>query len=237
MSAAPGGQSDRLPVPILPPAIGYERWAPSYDRTPNPLLALEEREVRPLLPELHEKCVLDLCCGTGRWLRILQAHLPASLLGVDSSAAMLGRAGRSFYQLVRADCRRLPFAAGMFDFVICSFAMGHILELGHFAGECARILRPRGSLFVTDLHPKAHAMGWRTSFRDEQGVAEIETIAHPWRESVRLFRSAGLGCAGMHEFRFAAAEQPIFLAAGKHAFFAQASQVPAVLLGRFWRMT
>lgn len=233
---SPGTRGARDDIAILPTAEGYERWAPSYDDAPNPLLALEEREVVPLLPEVHRKRVLDLCCGTGRWLRILAGYVPAFMVGVDASAAMLGRASRTFRQLVRADCLQLPFREGVFDFVICSFAVGHIPELEPFARECARILKPNGSLFVTDLHPQAYQLGWRTGFRDSNGAAEIHTVSHRWRDTVRLFRSAGLDCAAMHEFSFAKPEQGIFSQAGKNAFFSEARRIPAVLLCRFWRV-
>jgi malonyl-CoA O-methyltransferase len=236
VSARPVIQADRQAITILPPGEGYERWASCYDDAPNPVIALEERKVAPLLPELQGKRVLDLGCGTGRWLRILGAHLPASLVGVDRSPAMLGVARRSFAGLVRADCVQLPFAHGVFDFVICSFAVGHLPDLAVFARECARILKPKGTLFVTDLHPKAYAMGWRTGFRDGKGAVQIRTISHPWGDSVQLFSAAGLACDGIHEFGFAKPEQAIFLRAGKNGFFSEASEVPAVLLGRFWRM-
>ena len=52
-------------------AEGYERWAPTYDHAPNPLLAREERHLLPLLEDLQSKRMLDLACGTGRWLEKL----------------------------------------------------------------------------------------------------------------------------------------------------------------------
>ena len=59
-------RADRsLPVSA---AEGYERWAPIYDDAPNPLLAREERYLLPLLIDLGDKAILDLACGTGRWL-------------------------------------------------------------------------------------------------------------------------------------------------------------------------
>jgi ubiquinone/menaquinone biosynthesis C-methylase UbiE len=196
---------------------------------------LERRAVAPLLPQLCGKRVLDLCCGTGRWLRILASYSPAFVVGMDLSAAMLGVALRSFRQLVQADCLRIPFAERLFDFVICSFAIGHITELARFARECARMLRPGGVLFVTDLHPRAYAMGWHTGFRDSQGAAEIRTVSHRWENTIHLFSSVGLACDGTHEFSFGEPEQEIFCRAGKSDLFCQALRVPAVLLCRFCR--
>ena len=106
-------------------AEGYERWAPSYDRTPNPLLAREERYLVPLLPDLHDKHVLDLACGTGRWLERLLARGAHLGVGVDFSIAMLGIARRKVTltgRLARADCLRLPFRTSVFDLAVCSFA-------------------------------------------------------------------------------------------------------------------
>ena len=51
---------------------GYRRWSEVYDDAPNPLLALEERVLGPLLAEVRGERVVDLGCGTGRWLARLQ---------------------------------------------------------------------------------------------------------------------------------------------------------------------
>ena len=51
---------------------GYERWAPIYDQNPNPVLAREERHIDPLIANMQGKNVLDLACGTGRWLEKAQ---------------------------------------------------------------------------------------------------------------------------------------------------------------------
>src|SRR5262245_20711770 len=68
---------------------GYERWAPAYDLTVNPVLALEERHIMPLLGTFEKGAVLDLACGTGRWLQKLVDRGAGIGVGIDSSAAML----------------------------------------------------------------------------------------------------------------------------------------------------
>ncbi len=70
----------------------FDRWAAVYDRDVNPLLQLEERWLAALLPETRGSHILDIGCGTGRWLRQLEAMSPTALTGADPSPAMLARA-------------------------------------------------------------------------------------------------------------------------------------------------
>src|SRR5215831_17626891 len=109
---------------ILPAREAHVLWAESYDRNPNPLLALEERIVEPLLPGLERKVILDLACGTGRWLRHLLRHGASTGMGVDSSPEMLSQARRKSSiqgKLIQGDYTAMPIRAGAIDFAICSF--------------------------------------------------------------------------------------------------------------------
>jgi malonyl-CoA O-methyltransferase len=84
-------ETERLPQEprVLSVDKGYELWAPTYDQDLNPLLALEERVLTPLLPSLQGKVVLDLGCGTGRWLKRLLESGASEGAGLDASSAML----------------------------------------------------------------------------------------------------------------------------------------------------
>ena len=59
---------------------------------PNPMLSLEERFLAPILPKLRGQDVLDVGCGTGRWLEKMAKRHATSLTGVDASPEMLERA-------------------------------------------------------------------------------------------------------------------------------------------------
>lgn len=232
-----GNAGERKSVSVVE---GYERWAPTYDDDPNPLLALEERALERMLPDLRGKVALDLGCGTGRWLKLLRRRGTAQVVGADSSWGMLQVAARKQglqRSLVRASCGQLPLADAAFDFAMCSFAISHIVELGGFAAECARVLRPGATLFVSDLHPDAYASGWRTGFRDRLGAAEIAGVARECDEIVTPFSSAGFDCIGANEFCFGEEEKPIFASAGKEDFFVVACRMRAMLLLRFVRRT
>jgi ubiquinone/menaquinone biosynthesis C-methylase UbiE len=218
---------------------GYERWAPTYDHAPNPLINLEERKLAPLLPNLSGKHVLDLACGTGRWLEKLSAQGAGLGVGVDFSAAMLRVAARKAVisgRLARADCLRLPFPASVFDLVVCSFALGHIHDLGAMVRELARVTKPGADVFVSDLHPEAYARGWRTGFRDSRSAIQIEMSPRTAEEVIRAFFSGGFECLTHVPLCLGEPEQPIFAQAGKENLFEAACRMPAVLLFHFNRI-
>src|SRR5512140_1743840 len=105
MSSAPA-------IPVSARA-GYDLWAPHYALDANPLLALQQRRLLTMLPPIRDRRVVDLACGTGRWLARLAARAPRCFLGIDFSLGMLQRAncvaelqGHAFC----GDCSALPLA-------------------------------------------------------------------------------------------------------------------------------
>lgn len=219
-------------------AEGYARWAESYDRTPNPLLAREERYLLPLLGNLRHQRVLDLACGTGRWLEKLIAHGAEFGVGIDSSAAMLRIAGEKDAirrRLARAECTSLPFESSRFDLVVCSFVLGHIEALGSIARELARVTRPGGRVLISDLHPEAVARGWQVGFRDERGAVRIETFHRTVEETISAFTANEFECEVHDSLWLGEPERQFFAMAGKLDSFAEACRVRAVLVCEFRR--
>ena len=217
----------------------YDRWAPTYDRSPNPLLHLEEREFGTLIPRLRGKRVLDLACGTGRWIEKLSAQGASVGVGIDYSAAMLRVAESKAAirgRLVRADCQILPFQASTFDLVVCSFAMGHIRDLEGLARELGRVARTGADILTSDLHPEAYEKGWRTGFRDSRGPLEIETWARTAEDIAGCFCCAGFECRTQISLWLGEPERSIFDRAGKSNLFTAASKVPAILASHFRRV-
>jgi ubiquinone/menaquinone biosynthesis C-methylase UbiE len=215
---------------------GYERWAPIYDESPNPVVAREERYIEPFIKNMHGKTVLDVACGTGRWLRKVLARGVDCGVGVDCSDAMLHIASKKSSiqtRLVQADCLSLPFPSRCFDLLICSFALAHIGDLEKIIHECARVIKADGEVIISDLHPDAFAKGWRTGFRDAGSAVHIEAFPRSAENIILTFQAAGLECVASESLFLGEPERRIFVRAKKADEFAEASQVPAVLVGRF----
>jgi malonyl-CoA O-methyltransferase len=138
-------------------------------------MRLEERAVTQLLPAAAERSVLDLGCGSGRYLLHLARHGPARLVGIDFSARMLDEARRHLAsthnpaRLVRAEAAHLPFARARFDLVVAGLVLGHLEHLAAAVGEIARVLRTGGVAVWSDIHPEGTLSGWVREFRDRRG--------------------------------------------------------------------
>lgn len=215
---------------------GYELWAQSYDQEPNPLLALEERLLTPILPNLKGRMVLDLACGTGRWLATLMLRGAISGIGIDFSRAMLAAAGSKPLlrgRLVRADCLATPLPRAAVDLVVCSFAIGHISRIEALAAELARVARPHAAIYVSDMHPEAHRSGWRTGFRSHCRPVEITTFSHSLADVHAAFEAQGLELAECIEGRLGKPEWSIFERAGRLDRFQQVTDIPAIFVSQF----
>jgi SAM-dependent methyltransferase len=102
-------------------------------------------------PELTEGPVLDLACGAGRHLTVLQERNPTAF-GLDLSEAMLRLAPDPLQgHLVRGDMRALPFREGAFCGICMWFTPFGYFDDQKNAALLARLktlLRPGGVLLI-----------------------------------------------------------------------------------------
>jgi len=226
--------SAAVPSTGVSPRDGYRLASSVYDAEPNPMLSLEERFLDRLLPQVEGLDVLDLGCGTGRWMAKLAAKEPRSLVGVDFSAEMLMQARRklgSAANLVLADCSNIPLPRYSADLILCSFLMSYLQDSSVFAQQIRRLLRPGGSIFLTDLHPATiGALGWRRGFRVNGSFVDIATTLRPVQDVVRSFETLGLQAQALLEPRFGDAECELFKRAGKADAFLASSGLPAIYI-------
>lgn len=118
---------------------------------------LQFRAVRRALAlgNLHPGAsILDVGCGTGRWVRRFQ-DLGLRASGVDATAPMLrlARQRGTTAPVVAGEAQRLPFADAQFDFVSDITVIQHIPTAfqAEALGEMARVLKPGGRLILMEL--------------------------------------------------------------------------------------
>lgn len=172
----------------------YALWADTYPpHAHTPLMVLEERAMLRLLPPLSGASVLDLGCGSGRYLRTLQAAGPRRLIGLDLSFGMLARWRGSLAPVVQGGARALPFAKESFDVVVSGLMVGHEPDLPGLLRELARVTRPGGVVLYSDLHPEGARAGWARTFRAKGGAEyAVPHHVHTRADHERECAAAGL---------------------------------------------
>ncbi|MBN2432442.1 MAG: class I SAM-dependent methyltransferase [Acidobacteria bacterium] len=191
----------------------YSLIADSYDRRyllnrlPGIAAALHR-----LLDRLRPAAVLEVGCGTGRWLTECAGRAPR-VIGVDPFTEMLRRAadkGETFHLVCGRDTP-LPLRDHSIDLVYCVNAIHHFSSPHGFVIEAARILRPGGTLAVVGMDPRRGAAQWYP-YRFFEGTFARDLDRFPaWEEMNRWADAAGLVPAPRQEAersyaRFAGAE-------------------------------
>jgi SAM-dependent methyltransferase len=216
-------------VTAISAAAAYRLWADTYDRDPNPLVALEHRVLSERLDLIPGERMMDLATGTGRWLEYAIGR-GVKATGVDFCSEMLGVASAKRGmrgRLACADVCALPFASRCVDVAVCSFALGYIDRLDLAFREMARVAR---RIITSDLHPDAVRAGWVRSFRSSSGSYEIEHHDHPWNRIASCARAAGLRPTWKLDVSFGEPERVLFERAGKAEAFLAARRVSAILI-------
>ena len=104
--------------------------------------------------------ILDVACGTGRMLQLLQGSFPAvSLYGLDLSPAYLRKANQrlsqvngTLPQLAQGQAEAMPYRDAYFDALTCVFLFhelpGPVRQ--QVIDDCFRVMRPGGTLVICD---------------------------------------------------------------------------------------
>jgi len=229
MSAAtPTVQTE--PVPST--ASAFATWARVYDEQVNPLLSLEERFLEELVSDIQGRTVLDVGCGTGRWLARLTDKGAQRLIGVDPSPEMLSRASVKLAQqaeLLPGSAESIPVAAGSVDVVLTSFVLSYISDLQAFMRELCRAVRPNARIFVSDMHP--HTMlscGWKRGFCTGKQSVHLSANSYSLKTVVATFEAAGFAISCLLELPFGDTERRMMCKAGKSGELDAMEDRPAI---------
>ncbi len=224
-------------TPVLSPQEAYRLWARTFDTERNPMLSLERRYLKPLLPCAHGLDILDMGCGTGRWLEILKTEAPHSLLGLDPSSEMLHKAKiklKTAATLQCIDAVSAPLAQRSADLILGNFVLSYIEDAAALLTNAGRALRETGSLILTDVHPETTiALQWQRGIRSEMGFQKIQVYERPIELVIAQCESVGLQLRARLEPCFGENEKGLFAAAGKAQYWEQANDYPAIYILQF----
>ncbi len=103
--------------------------------------------------------ILETACGVGGTARYLAATFGATVVATNISRGQLetaaewseGRPGADLITYAFADFQDLPFDDAEFDVYWCQDSLLFSPDRGHAMAEAARVLRPGGTVAITDL--------------------------------------------------------------------------------------
>jgi SAM-dependent methyltransferase len=138
-----------------------ESFFSAYADLPRSILGLdgapEWPRLRRMLPDLSDRRVIDLGCGFGWFCRWAADAGAASVIGVDLSERMLGRAQTDttsdVVTYVRQDLDDLDLAGGSFDVAYSSLTIHYLNDLSQFMESVHRCLVPGGAFVFSVEHP------------------------------------------------------------------------------------
>lgn len=120
-----------------------------------------------LLNKAKGKKILDVACGTGRFLHL---YGDREIHGIDISSDQLKEARKLNLakKLTVADAENIPYPDNFFDVVITSQFIEHIPQYEQVIKEMVRVTKPKGSLIID--FPNKHSLTYLpTKFRILKG--------------------------------------------------------------------
>lgn len=160
----------------MPENTNIEGWdviAESYQQ--DHIISLEDVHYGPLCPgerelqllgEVENKIILDVGCGGGQNSLVL-AKWGGRVVALDPSRAQLAYARQICEEqqdriyFVRGRAKELSaFRKDTFDIVFSSLSLDFVDNIGEFFRQALRVLKPKGRLVFSIIHPIMNCVGW-----------------------------------------------------------------------------
>ncbi len=137
-----------MPAPAL--TLTGERTLPGIDAE-NYWYRRHEAAYLAIAPFCRGAIVVDAGCGEGYGAALLHRLGAGRVIGTDLAPEAAAHAAERYpiVDVIRADLHRLPLADGAVEAVVSSQVVEHLPDQPRFVAECARVLRPAGTLVLT----------------------------------------------------------------------------------------
>ena len=170
----------------------YERYAAARQEelqkgSMKPHRFVEKPAMKSILPNLKDKHILLLGCGTGEESILLEEFGATNMIGVDLSEASIKLAQASYPQhtFKVGDMHTLDFEDETFDFVYSSLTIHYSATPEKVYQEIFRVLKPGGQVQFSVGHP----MRWASERIELNGVSTKLMGYTEGDEEVRLYGS------------------------------------------------
>ncbi|WP_195198700.1 class I SAM-dependent methyltransferase [Faecalispora jeddahensis] len=131
----------------------YDQMAAGYNTSPEGYYTQPHKAELIKQVILHDgDSILDVACGNGTLLGALSRKARVNAFGVDLSKKMIAAARERYPDctFVVSSCVPLPFENESMDVITVSCAFHHFEDPYAFAGECMRVLKKNGMVYMAE---------------------------------------------------------------------------------------
>lgn len=149
--------------------------------------------------QFSEDCdiVLDLGCGTGRSLELIENRIQGEAIGIDYSKAMIKESSKNKPNssgIIRSDGRSIPLPKNSVDGVFMSLALTAMPEPEKVVSEVNRVTKKSGTVVVIDTTvPKSKLVKRAYRRIARWNGADVKRILNDEFESVETVREFDMG--------------------------------------------
>lgn len=172
----------------------YNTWSSSYDDYPNPTVAIDELYFPSHYRDWSKKKVLEIGCGTGRHTKRL-AGQENLVVGLDVSEGMLSKAKEKLpnVDFIHNDFMEHQFESNKFEKILMSLVLEHISYLDSFFDKVKFVLKEKGEILISELHPERGKKGSLAHFKTDNGnEIQLSSKPHSEYEILKAAEKAGL---------------------------------------------
>ena len=133
----------------------YNKKADNYENSPEGRFTREFQ--RLLIKNIDfniNSSILDVACGNGSLLKLLNSKNPIKGFGIDISEQMIKNAAtnNSDMEFYVAGCEAIPFPDNSIDIITVCAAYHHFPDVVAFSKEAHRVLKPDGRLYIAEIY-------------------------------------------------------------------------------------
>jgi len=132
---------------------------------------------KSLPSKLKDKKILDMGCGNGSDILLLESLGANKIYGIDSSALMVGKAKKAVKKpdnVFISNIENTPFEDGFFDIVIGRFSFHYLKTFDNAYKELSRVLKPKGMIILMIPHPFEDLICQKNKIYGRQETVKVE---------------------------------------------------------------
>ena len=160
--------------------LDYTKRAKNYDKKWQHYCLPSFSKSIQIIDLYRASRLLDVGCGTGIFLKILEKKYPSvQLNGIDPNQAMLAKASEklsSKVDLELGSAESLPYDSQSFDWLVLSNCLGHIKNQEVALSEAHRVLKDDGKVIITDWTKDFLAMRFVNLYTQLFDYAEYNSL-------------------------------------------------------------